>query len=184
MGDWCKLLSHIEKCLEAPKFETFVYSVPLLTESVIDVKYQTLKKRVKLASLSAAAISAVPIPGVSVVANTCMVILMEEVLHYINVFGLGKTIIDALVGFDCSKLNCSVYLVGHAFLTTVIIKQLGKYSAILAAESFLSVVPFLGSIIASFTPAVLTYRFLNTILDDFRDDAHTVYRFVAINRRA
>lgn len=181
IGDWHELLCHIEKCLTAPKFETFVYSVPLLTEHMIEVKYNILRTRVKIASFSAAAIAAVPIPGIAAVANIS--ILVEEVLHYKNVFGLTATII-ALLGLQLFKLNCAAFLVGNEMLAEIVIKELGNHSALLAVESAISCTLIIGQIISSVTSAVLTYRFLINILDKFRDDAVTVYRFQTRNQRA
>ncbi|CAG2211859.1 unnamed protein product [Mytilus edulis] len=88
MGDWKNLLHHIEKCLPPPKFETFM-------------------KRIKLATLASACIAAAPVPGLDVVANIAL--LVEEVVHYINVFGLSKERLEALDGLDRKKLNCASF---------------------------------------------------------------------------
>ncbi|VDI21703.1 Hypothetical predicted protein [Mytilus galloprovincialis] len=179
-GDWENLLHHIEKCLPPPKFETFMYSLPTLTENVIDLKYQTLRKRIKLATLAAACIAAAPVPGLDVVAN--LALLVEEVVHYINVFGLSKERLEALDGLDRKILNCASFHIQDLpgmDLAKVIIAQLGKYVAIFTIESVADIfLPIIGSIVSAGTSAVFTYRYLSRTLDNFRDDARIVYRFV------
>lgn len=86
IDDWTQLLYHIENSLPAAKFETFMFSLPILTENVFDTKYKTLRKRIRVASLCSATIAATPLLGLDVAAN--IVLLVDEVIHYIKVFGL------------------------------------------------------------------------------------------------
>ncbi|VDI19228.1 Hypothetical predicted protein [Mytilus galloprovincialis] len=195
IGDWQQLLCHIEKCLPLRKLESFIYSLPSLTENVIDFKYRTLRQRLKVVSIGVAVIAAVPVPELDVVAN--IAILVEEVLHYMKVFGIDKSSINALQGFDRSKLKCAGFLVSGVDLFKEIKIQLGKYAALSAvgsdAELFFPNIGFfagtsaVGSDAELFFPnigfftgksAVFTYRYLNRILDNLRDDARIVYRCV------
>ncbi|CAG2241555.1 unnamed protein product [Mytilus edulis] len=154
----------------------------MLTEHIIEVKYKILRKRVKLASLSAAGIAAVPIPGLSAVAN--LAILAEEVNHYKNVFGLTESILRAIVGLQIVELHCAAFLVGSHLLTRVIVERLGNHWSLLVVEAYLHCLIFIGQFISSGISAVLTYAFLSKILNDFRDDAITVYRFRSRSQRA
>ncbi|VDH96889.1 Hypothetical predicted protein, partial [Mytilus galloprovincialis] len=177
VGEWQELLAHIEKSLPPIKFETFMYSLPTLTEKIIDVKYKTLKTRIKIATGSAAVIAAIPVPGVDVAVN--MGILVEEIYHYNWVFGLGKERLAALKGFDRSTLNCNEFHVPAGDIVQLIVTQLGKLMLILEVESVADILsPIIGSIISAGTSAVITYRYLSQILEKFRDDARTVYRYV------
>lgn len=116
------------------------------------------------------------------VAN--IAILVEEVLHYISVLGLGKKTLSTLDGFDRNKLKCAGFLVPGADMAKIIITQLGKITTILAVESLADIfLPLIGSVISAGTSAVLTYRYLNRTLDDFKDDAVSVYRFILQNQR-
>ncbi|XP_076113651.1 interferon-inducible GTPase 5-like [Mytilus galloprovincialis] len=181
-GDWFKLVEHIKRNLPAPKYESFMFSLPTLTKEVIDLKYRALEKRVKIATVAAASVAAIPIPGIDLVAN--IAILVEEVLHYIRVFGLGKKKLDTLEGFDRNQLNCAGFLDPGVDMGKVILMQLGKLVAILAVESVADIfLPIIGSIISAGTSAVFTYRYLSRTLRDFRDDAVVVYRFVLQSSR-
>lgn len=176
-GDWYKLVDHIGNHLPAPKFESFMFSLPTLTENVIELKYKTLKKRIFLSTTVSAGVAAIPIPGVDVFAN--IAILVEEVLHYMSVFGLDKKKLDTLKGFDRKQLKCAGFLVPGADMAKVVFSQLGKYATILAVESVADIfLPIFGSIISAGTSAVFTYRYLNKTLDDFRQDAVIVYKFI------
>ena len=50
--------------------------------------------------------------------------------------------------------------------------KIGIYAAMMFAQSFLDlIVPMVGSVISSATTAGVTYRFLDDILQDIKDDA-------------
>ncbi|CAC5394056.1 unnamed protein product [Mytilus coruscus] len=140
-------------------------------------QYKTLRKRIKFATASAAVITATPLPRLDFIAN--IGILVEEVKHYINVFGLDDKILDTLTGLDRRQLKCTRFLVTGKELSKLIIAQLGKYAAILAVDSAVDfILPIIGSVMSAGTSSVVTYRYLNRTLDDFRDDARFVYRFI------
>lgn len=130
--------------------------------------------------MASACIAAAPVPGLDVVANIAL--LVEEVVHYINVFGLSKERLEALDGLDRKILNCASFHIQDLpgmDLAKVIIAQLGKYIAIFTIESVADIfLPIIGSIVSAGTSAVFTYRYLSRTLDNFRDDARIVYRFV------
>jgi len=60
-----------------------------------------------------------------------------------------------------------------------VVTKLGTFTALLLATSFLDpILPLFGSVVSSATAAVVTYRFLDKILQDIKDDAVLIYEHV------
>jgi hypothetical protein len=59
-------------------------------------------------SALAASVAAIPLPGVDVDVNTAL--LVEEVHHYMSVFGINRQRIYSLKDFDHSLLTCTSLL--------------------------------------------------------------------------
>ncbi|CAG2247601.1 unnamed protein product [Mytilus edulis] len=147
------------------------------------VFYDLPGKRLRFASGAAAAISATPLIGLDVTAN--IAIIVEEVIHYIIVFGLDENTLNNLGECDRNQLKSASFLVSGVDIFKVVMSKLGKYVAILAAESAADLVlPILGSIISAGTSAIFTYRYLSHTLDDFRDDACLVYKVILEKQRS
>lgn len=174
IGELSELITFVESNMDKFKSESMMESVVVFSHKIINLKYKTLKTRIKKISVASASIAAIPVPGLDVALNIAL--LVEEVMHYINVFGLSSKKMQALDSFDRRDLKCSRILIPSADMAAYVISRLGVYATIMVAESFLDLmVPFIGSLISGATSAFITYRFLNGILDDIRDDAIAVY---------
>lgn len=177
IGEMPALLSYVESNLDKFKCEAVISSITVLSDDIINLKYEVLKKRLVDVSIDAAGIAAMPIPGIDVAAN--ITLLVREMIHYINVFGLGKRKMQALESFDMSQLKCNELLFPKLEFSVFVVNKLGVYIGVMVAENFLDLLlPFVGSLISGVTSAAITFKFLKNILDDLRHDAFIVYRHI------
>ena len=138
-----------------------------------------LKKRVDVDTAFAAGIAAIPVPGGNVAINT--VFLVHEVRHYMSVFGVEQERVNALKDFDLSLLKCRSLLKPNFNIILFVGTQIGIYAAMVFAQSFLDlIVLIVGSVISSATNAGVTYKFLDDILQDIKDDAALLHEHVMI----
>lgn len=174
VGEMHELLSYVESNLDKFKCEAIMLSLTVLSEGVIDRKYKILQRKIKMVSLASALISANPMPVLDVVAN--IAILVSQLVHYIDSFGLSETRMQELTTFDRSVLKCNNILLPGANMAAFVVGKLGLFATIMVAENILDLfVPVCGSIISGATSAAITYKFLHDILKDIRHDAIMVY---------
>lgn len=177
IGEISQLLTYVESNLNKFKCEAIMSSLAVVSEDIIHLKYKVLKKRMKLASVAAAAIAATPIPGIDVAANIGL--LVEEINHYIDFFGLSKKKMAALTSFERSSLKCNKILFPGADMAVFVISRLGFYATIMIAENVLDIfLPFVGSLISAATSGAITYTFLKSILKDIKGDAIVVHQHI------
>ncbi|CAG2186539.1 unnamed protein product [Mytilus edulis] len=177
IGQMSELVSYVESNVDKFKCEAVMSSMTVFSEDIIHLKHKVLKKRIKIISLAAAAIAATPVPGVDFALN--ITLLVEEVYHYINCLGLSATKMEHLENFDRSNLKCSKILLPKAKIASWVIVRLGFFASVMVAENVLDLIlPFVGSLISGVTASAITYKFLNGVLDDIRDDAIYVYRHI------
>lgn len=183
VGEMDELNTHILEKLSLTneeKYNAVIFSFGPLSKHVIEEKYKSLKKRAIAVTTGTALISAIPVPGIDLAIN--IGILVRELQHYINVFGLSRKQMESLQNFDYDQLKCKGILsnkLGLKEITSIIGQQLGKVIATVTLVTIQSVLdvflPIVGSVISSATTAGLVYKFLNGYLDDLRDDAILVY---------
>ncbi|CAC5387734.1 unnamed protein product [Mytilus coruscus] len=177
IGEMSELVSYVESNVDKFKCEAVMSSMAVFSEDIIHLKHKVLKRRIKLASVAAAAIAATPVPGVDFAVNVTL--LVEEVNNYIKCFSLSAQKMESLENFDRSNLKCSKILVPKAKIATWVIFRLGIFATVMAAENVLDLLlPLVGSLISGVTTAAIAYKFLNGVLDDIRDDAIDVYRHI------
>ncbi|XP_071177712.1 T-cell-specific guanine nucleotide triphosphate-binding protein 2-like [Mytilus edulis] len=158
IGELSELLSYVESNLDDFKGLAALASMAVLSEFIIGLKYKVLKNRIKKVSVAAAAIAAVPVPGVDVALNIAL--LVEEVIHYINSFGLSRKKMETLDTFDTSRLKCTKILLPGAEMAVFVIARLGFFVTLMVAENLLDLfLPFVGSLISGATSAVITTGF-------------------------
>lgn len=183
IGEMEKLNKHILNSLSSineDKKHAFLSSIGNWSKAIIDEKYNSLKKRVIGVTVGTSIISAVPVPGLDMAIN--FGILVNEVRHYINVFGLSRDHLESLKDFDHSLLKRRDFLsksITSGVLINIIKQDLGNLAAmavVVTASSFLDIfLPIVGSVISSVATAATVNRFLCGVLDDLRQDALTVY---------
>ncbi|VDI20239.1 Hypothetical predicted protein [Mytilus galloprovincialis] len=180
VGEIDKLVKHIKENVSSIKSEAVVYTLHTLSQEVIEEKFKLLKSRVNKASLGTALISASPIPGIDIYANIS--ILVKEIKHYINVFGLTNKQIRKVSYRDKKQLKCKE-LFGlcsekktRKIVTAMFIE---KYVVLFAALSISDIfLPIVGSVISAASTATIVYKFLNEILENLHQDATFVYDLI------
>ncbi|CAG2202330.1 unnamed protein product [Mytilus edulis] len=175
-----KLFQHIKENLSSIKSEAVVYTLHTLSQEMIEEKFKSLKSRVNTASLGTALISASPIPGIDIYANIS--ILVNEIKHYIEVFGLTHKQIRKVSYRDQKQLKCKeLFGLNSEKRTRKIVSAMfvNKYLVLFTALSVSDIfLPIVGSLISAATTATIVYKFLNEILENLHQDAVFVYDLI------
>ncbi|VDI81456.1 Hypothetical predicted protein [Mytilus galloprovincialis] len=173
VGEFSQLLNHMENNISSLKFESILFSISAISKEVIEKKYQKLKSRVRTVSVGAAAISAEPIPIIDLVIN--IKLLIYELNHYIDTFGITMDIIESLPAEVKERLNVwSILTKSGTALVVFITQQIGKAAAVV--ESLADFVfPIIGSLISAPTTYFIVRNFLSKHLDQMKEDAIIVY---------
>ena len=177
-GEFSKLLSHMEENFSTEKFDSVIFSISSMTTDVVERKYNKLKKRIRIVSVGAAAISAQPLPLLDLAIN--LGIIIHEVNRYISTFGLGRENLENVPEHVRNRLTLKNILVGsESVMRQFIINSVGKMVAVLVLESFAEMImPVIGGLISAPTTFFVVYKFLDKLLGQLRDDALTVYQNV------
>ncbi|CAC5381418.1 unnamed protein product [Mytilus coruscus] len=180
IGEIDALFQHIRENLPSIKFEAVVYSLNTLSQEVIEEKYKSLKSRVSKASVGTALIAASPIPGFDFYANIS--ILVKEIKHYIEVFGLTSKQIRKVGYRDQKQLRCKEFFgLGsakriHGIVTKMFIQ---KYLFLITTLSISDIfLPIVGSVVSAGATATIVNKFLNDILENLKQDAIFVYDLI------
>lgn len=157
-----------------------MYSLNTLSQEVIEEKYKSLKSRVNKASKGTALIAASPIPVIDVCAN--IGILVKEIKHYIQVFGLTSTQIRKVCYRDQKQLRCrEFYGFGAAKRIREIVTKLfiQKYGLLITTLTISDMIlPIVGSVVSAAATATVVNSFLNNILENLHQDAIFVYDLI------
>lgn len=182
LGDMDALVNHMEANLSSLKFEVIMYSLESITNKTIEKKYKVLKKRIRWITAITAGVAAIPVPGIDLAIN--IEVLLHEIRHYINVFGLNESKIKSLIEFDLTQLKCKLLDPLVKDFSKLVLSQLGKLLSTYAVESVLDIIlPAIGSIISAGTTAVIVYPFLIGVLNDLRDDSYLVFKHILSMKR-
>lgn len=171
ISDFKELFSFITENLDREKSESLLFFLPILSPDMIDKKFDMLRNRISDISICAAVIAAIPVPFLDTAIN--MIMVNKEVQYYIEAFLLDKKYVEKIPGVkrrQASKRNIETYvksgLVSAARLgLTVLIGQID------------TVIPIVGSAVASKTTHVYVRYFLSKSLEEIKRDALTVYEF-------
>ena len=90
------------------KLKLFFFSLDCITKEVMERKHKMLKKRLVRATVLAAGIAAIPLPGVDVPVNIAL--LVHEVSYYMRIFRVERESVYSLRDFDHSLLKCRYLL--------------------------------------------------------------------------
>lgn len=175
IGEFPQLLTHMEKNISSLKFESILFSISAISKEVIEKKYQKLKSRIRTVSVGAAAISAEPIPIIDLSININL--LIHELHHYIDTFGITMDKIESLPAEVKERLNVwSILTKSGKALVVFIIQQIEKAAAVAVVESVADFfIPIIGSLISAPTTYFIVKDFLTKYLDQMKEDAIIVY---------
>ena len=174
------LLRYVEENIDGFKAQALLFSLDSITKEIVERKYKMLKKRLVLATAVTASIAAIPVPGVDVAINTAL--LVHEVCHYMSVFGINRKRVYSLRNFDHSLLKCTSLLEPNLDMAVFVVTKIGTYATLLFVQSFFDLIlPLIGSVISSATAAMVTYRFLDGMLQDIYHDAVVIYEHIIKN---
>jgi uncharacterized protein (DUF697 family)/GTPase Era involved in 16S rRNA processing len=177
LGEWSDLVTYVEDNIGGIKAQALLFSLDCITKKIVERKYKMLKKRLIAATAFAATVAAIPLPGLDVVVNTAL--LVEEVRHYMSVFGVERERVNSLKDFDHSLLKCTYLLKPNINMVLVVVTKIGAFTALLLASSVLDLIlPLVGSVISSVTTATMTYMFLESTLHDIKYDALLIYEHI------
>ncbi|XP_073710718.1 interferon-inducible GTPase 5-like [Misgurnus anguillicaudatus] len=175
--DFNLLHERIEKELPQLKRHVLLLAVPNITLDIIEKKKKALKKNIVKVAFLSAAVAAVPLPGLSIVAD--LVLVKDEISR---VFGLDR---ESLKRF-CEQFGHSIETVNSLIesvwvkgcFTESLIDLLSATSLFVTAEAVGQVfacIPVIGSLVAgglSFTAFLMLQKVLNEIAKDARKLLH------------
>ena len=165
--------------------ESFILTIDnaqTLSEDTVKKKVEVLEKRIKYVAAASAAAAAVPIPGVSIVADIAMI--KREVNFYISQLGIPR---EGSNRFSLLSFNTQteVKALSTALGSTV---QIGGLLATYATESVLEecfrYVPIIGTIIAGPLSYSATYYLLSKWLREMEKIALKVLKEILQNARS
>ncbi|CAG2203710.1 unnamed protein product [Mytilus edulis] len=83
------LIYHMTNNLSVAKCDAIIHFIPMLTESVIQMKYEDLCNRIPWAAFEASFISALPVPFLDILLN--VFVMKRELQCFIEAFYLNST---------------------------------------------------------------------------------------------
>ena len=174
LGEWSDLLAYVEDNIDKIKARALLFSLESTTTQILERKHEMLKKRLVVVSALGAVVAAFPVPGVSEVINTAG--LVDEVRHYMRVFGVEPELVNTLKEFDHSLLKCRSLFKPNLDMGLYLGEQIGMYTPSGFARSWINVLmPIVGSVISSVATAIEAYRFLEGMLQNLKEDALQIY---------
>jgi hypothetical protein len=144
---------------------------------MLERKYKMLKIKLFTTTALAAGIPAIPVPGVDDAINTVFLVL--EVRQYMHLFGVEQERAYTLKDFENSLLKCKSLFKPNFNTILFVVTKIVTFTALLFATSFLYLIlPLIGSVISSVTTARVTYRFLDDMPQNIKDDAVLIYEHI------
>lgn len=89
IGEMSLLVEYIKNSISDDKCAALMHFIPTMTESVIQIKYEQLCKRIPWAAFYASVISAMPVPFLDILLN--VVVIKKELKCFIEAFYLNST---------------------------------------------------------------------------------------------
>ncbi|XP_078507221.1 interferon-inducible GTPase 5-like [Lissotriton helveticus] len=174
------LAEDLEVELPTHKRNVFLLSLPNVSVAILEKKRTALRRQIwKFATVSCA-VSAIPIPGLSVVCDVA--ILVRSLEGYCKTFGLDGTSLEQLA----AKTRISAVDL-RALIKSPLIQELSANLVVkllanatgggrMIAESVLRHLPVFGSLAAAAISFGTTYNMLRNNLDEIAEDAHRVLK--------
>ena len=128
LGEMSDLLRYVEENIDGLKAQALLFSLDSITKEIVERKYKMLKKRLVIATVLAAGVAAIPVPGVDVAINTAL--LVHEVCHYMSVFGINRKRVYSLRNFDHSLLKCRSLIEPSVDMAVFVVTKIGIYATL------------------------------------------------------
>ncbi|XP_071393681.1 interferon-inducible GTPase 5-like [Centroberyx affinis] len=175
-----QLLEEImERELPAHKRNALLFAIPTINLEIINKKKEAFQAKIKYQALNSALVAAVPIPGLSIVADLGMLVVFTK--QYKIGFGLDSESLQKLA--DSTHVPLSDL---QAVMTSPLAAEIRKdvilkvismsavATALMAAEEGLRFIPLLGIIAAMSASYASVYKVLHDCLNMLAEDAQKV----------
>ena len=160
IGEMSNLQDHMKEKLPSNQFSAVMFSLPILTERVIEKKILELEHRMPYVSIGASIITALPLPLIDI--SIIIALIKREIWHYVKVFGLDQKYNENIEGL---KNNYSVGSIDD-FVDSVFTRNYINENG----ES----VPTIDSLV-KYNTRVFVNVFLSYVLFKLKQDAITVF---------
>ncbi|XP_006039411.1 interferon-inducible GTPase 5-like [Alligator sinensis] len=177
--DFHLLQQTLEDDLDVEKRHTFILALPNVSEQILEKKKAAFKREIWKLALLSGAISAVPVPGLSIIAD--IAILEVNMRRYCQAFGLDDAALCRLaqrVGKPVAELKSVIKAVPTASSINkeFVIRMLARPAslAVMIVEELLDLVPVAGPILSGGVSFGTTFYMLKRFLNDAAEDAHRV----------
>ncbi|KAI5107912.1 interferon-inducible GTPase 5-like [Silurus meridionalis] len=185
--DFNHLEKTIEKELPQYKRDVLMLAIPNITREINERKKKLLQKNIWKLALLSGSVAAVPIPILNAAASISVdvTILVTELKRYYNAFSLdpdslqklsersGKSVDELQSVLKC-PLNEEITKDVNKDLVIKFLPNASLFTLETAAEYWLSLIPFLGSLLAGPLSFVTIRYILRSCLNDLAEDAHNV----------
>ncbi|XP_058051035.1 interferon-inducible GTPase 5-like [Ahaetulla prasina] len=163
-------------------------SLQIFSENELMWKKELMKSYIKKVALVSCAFGAMPVPGLSMACD--VVILIDALRLFCKVFGLDDRSLRFLAlqtGKEFEELRSAIKKtpLTNAIDAELVFSLLVKSSlwvAVSLVELALDFIPVIGSLFGGVSSYVVTYRFLNSFLDDAVEDARNVRKASSATR--
>ncbi|XP_076831161.1 interferon-inducible GTPase 5-like [Brachyhypopomus gauderio] len=173
----------MEKELPQHKRHVLMVALPNITLEINERKKKELQKNIWRLALLSAGVAAIPIPllNAAVSISVDVGILVSELKKYYNAFGLDPDSLQKLSdrsGKPVDELKAVLKSPLHKEINKdVVIKLLtgsSFFAVEAAAETWLGLIPGLGSLVSGSLSFATVYFILNQCLNELAQDAHNV----------
>ena len=180
-------MNAVFESLPDKKREATILSVGPLTHQIIREKNKSLHKRVFMMGIMSEGASAVPFPGVDVVAD--LAIIAHEIYFYMNEFGLDEQSLRHLCKKTETQYDQVIESLSHAkylLKEKTVIKRLfmeviKTQASDKMAGKFAKYFPLIGTVVSCALSYGACIHFLRHEIDLLEKDAHTLIDLVILH---
>ncbi|XP_059574214.1 interferon-inducible GTPase 5-like [Alligator mississippiensis] len=179
--DFPLLQQTLEDDLDVEKRHAFILVLPNISAQILEKKKAAFKREIWKLALLSGAISAVPVPGLSIIAD--IAILEVNMRRYCQAFGLDDAALCRLaqrVGKPVAELKSVIKAVPTASSINkeFVIRMLARSAClgVMIVEELLDLVPIAGPLLSGGVSFGSTFYMLKRFLNDAAEDAHRVLR--------
>ncbi|XP_073714060.1 interferon-inducible GTPase 5-like [Misgurnus anguillicaudatus] len=169
----------IEKDLSEHKRHVLLLALPNITLEINERKKKALKKNIPRVALLSACVAAVPVPGLSIAVDVA--IIADELRKYYSAFGLDDPSLQKLCkrsGKTVEELKSRMKSSLHNGINPgSVLTLLGTASLFIAEDAVefcVSLIPFVGSVVAGGMSYLTVSNMLKRALNDIAKDARNV----------
>ncbi|XP_051249484.1 interferon-inducible GTPase 5-like isoform X2 [Dicentrarchus labrax] len=182
LHDFPLLHRTLEGELPAHQRNALLLAMPNINLEIINRKKEAFQAKIKYFATLSAAVAAVPVPGLSVAVDVAL--MVGVVSKYVVGFGLDSSSLKSLAGSTGVPLKDLTTAIRSQlavtkitpFLIMKLLTQCVSTAASMAAEEGSGFIPVFGILAAVTLSLITTNRTLNSFLNMFAEDAHTVFK--------